>query len=43
MDVSNVTLRKYDRYTGNSETVAWEKKLLCEINVTTVNYRRMKI
>lgn len=28
MDIVNVTLRQYNRYTGNSETMAWEKHLL---------------
>ena len=28
MDIVNVTLRQYDRYTGNYETVSWEKHLL---------------
>ena len=33
LDVTNVTLRKYDRYIGNPETIAWEKHLLYEIGV----------
>lgn len=38
MDVTNVTLRKYDRYIGNAETIAWEKHLLCEIGVCDFYY-----
>lgn len=43
MDIVNVTLRKYDRYTGNNETIAWEKHLQCELGVLCIFYVRMKI
>ncbi|CAD8100751.1 unnamed protein product [Paramecium primaurelia] len=38
LDITNVTLRKYDRYTGNTETIAWEKHLLCEIGDEDLNF-----
>ncbi|CAD8127134.1 unnamed protein product [Paramecium sonneborni] len=38
LDITNVTLRKYDRYTGNAETISWEKHLLCEIRDEDLNF-----
>lgn len=40
LDVANVTLRKYPLYTGNAETLAWEKYLSNQVPGKELNFIR---
>ena len=40
LDIANVTLRKYPLYTGNAETLAWEKYLSNQVPGKELNFIR---